>query len=144
MKEKNSAMPPPAAVPALGFMLDVSRGRVPTMPALFRLADRLRLLGFAQLQLYVEHTFAFPGHEDAWRGASPLTAEEIRALDTHCRARGVELVPNLNSFGHVERWLKHEKYKPLAECPDGFYHELFKMRRPASASAPSTSNTCCA
>ena len=47
MKEKNSAMPP-AAVPALGFMLDVSRGRVPTMPSLFRLADRLRLLVIAR------------------------------------------------------------------------------------------------
>lgn len=136
MKEKNSAMPHPAAVPALGFMLDVSRGRVPTMPSLFRLADRLRLLGFTRLQLYVEHTFAFPGHEDAWRGASPLTAEEIRALDAHCRARGIELVPNLNSFGHVERWLKHEKYRRLAECPDGFYHELFKMRRPAGTFFP--------
>lgn len=136
MKEKNSAMRPVPAVPALGFMLDVSRGRVPTMPSLFRLADRLHLLGFTQLQLYVEHTFAFPRHAEVWRGASPLTAEEIRALDAHCRSRGIELVPNLNSFGHVERWLKHKKYRHLAECPDGFYHALFKMHRPAGTFFP--------
>lgn len=121
----------PSAVLVRGFMLDVSRGRVPTMRALFELVELLAKLGYNQLQLYVEHTFAFRGHETVWRGASPLTADEIRALDARCRDRGIEFVPNLNSFGHVERWLKHEEYKRLAECPDGFYHEIFKMRRAA-------------
>lgn len=138
-KKKSPSPPQPAkprsAVPVRGFMLDVSRGRVPTMPSLFALTDLLEKLGYNQLQLYVEHTFAFGGHEIVWREASPLTAEEIRALDARCRSRGIELVPNLNSFGHVERWLKHEKYKPLAECPDGFYHEIFKMRRAAGTFA---------
>ena len=130
---------PKDAVPAFaerGFMLDVSRGRVPTMPALETLVRLLAALRFNRLQLYVEHTFAFRGHEEVWRDASPLTPEEIRRLDALCRARGIELVPNLNSFGHVERWLKHARYKPLAECPDGFYHELFKMRRAAGTFAP--------
>jgi len=31
----------------------------------------------------------------------------------------VDLVPNQNSFGHMERWLKHPRYLPLAEAPDG-------------------------
>ncbi|MGN0835498.1 MAG: beta-N-acetylhexosaminidase [Candidatus Spyradosoma sp.] len=119
-----------------GFMLDVSRGRVPTMPALEKLVRLLAALRYNRLQLYVEHTFAFRGHEEVWRDASPLTPEEIRRLDAFCRAHGIELVPNLNSFGHVERWLKHARYRPLAECPDGFYHELFKMRRAAGTFAP--------
>lgn len=125
----------PAAVPVRGFMLDVSRGRVPTMSALFSLIDVLEKLRFNQLQLYVEHTFAFARHEVVWRDASPLTAEEIRAADAYCSARGIELVPNLNSLGHVERWLKHEAYRHLAECPDGFFHEVFKMHRAAGTFA---------
>jgi hypothetical protein len=52
--------------------------------------------------------------------ASPMTAEEILRLDAYCRARFVELVPNQNSFGHFEQWLKHPEYRHLAECPDGF------------------------
>ncbi len=32
-----------------------------------------------QLQLYIEHTFAYRGHEEVWQNASPLTADEIRA-----------------------------------------------------------------
>jgi hypothetical protein len=52
--------------------------------------------------------------------ASPFTGEEILKLDAFCRERYVELVPNQNSFGHFNRWLKHPHYLPLAEAPDGF------------------------
>ena len=49
-----------------------------------------------------------------------MTAEEIPQLDDYCAGRGIELVPNQNSTGHMERWLKHADYKPLAECPKAF------------------------
>jgi hypothetical protein len=112
------------ALPVRGFMLDVSRGKVPTMAELFRLIEGLHALRANQLQLYVEHTFAWPGHEDAWRDASPLTAAQVRALDDACAAVGIELVPNLNTFGHMERWLRHPRYRALAECPEGWIHPL--------------------
>ncbi len=102
-----------------GFMLDVSRCKVPTMENLFRLVDTLAALKFNQLQLYIEHTFAYAAHETVWRDASPLTGPEIKELDAYCRDRFVELVPNQNSFGHFERWLRHPEYQALAECPDG-------------------------
>jgi len=112
------------ALPVRGFMLDVSRGKVPTMGELLRLVEGLHALRANQLQLYVEHTFAWPGHEDAWREASPLTAAQVRALDDACAAVGIELVPNLNTFGHMERWLRHPRYRALAECPEGWIHPL--------------------
>jgi len=111
-------------LPVRGFMLDVSRGKVPTMAELFRLVEGLHALRANQLQLYVEHTFAWPGHEEAWGEASPLTPAQVRALDDACAAVGIELVPNLNSFGHMERWLRHPRYRALAECPEGWIHPL--------------------
>ena len=78
---------------------------------------------YNELQLYVEHTFSFRDHEIVWKNASPLTGENIREIDQYCRERFIELVPNLNSFGHFERWLRHEPYKAMAECPDGFRRE---------------------
>ena len=107
-----------------GFMLDVSRCKVPTQAELLDLIRALGHLRVNQLQLYVEHTFAFPGHEDAWRDASPLTPTELRELDDACAALGIELVPNLNTFGHMERWLRHPRYRALAECPQGWIHPL--------------------
>jgi hexosaminidase len=105
-----------------GAMLDISRDKVPTLATLKSLIDRLASLKLNQLQLYMEHTFAYPGHEQVWHAASPLTAEDIRELDEYCAARHVELVPNQNSFGHMQRWLVHDPYRALAECPDGFEH----------------------
>jgi len=105
--------------PARGVMLDISRDKVPTMETLFRLVDLLAGLKVNQLQLYTEHTFAYRGHSEVWRDASPMTAEEIRALDAYCAARCVELVPNQNSFGHLERWLTLQRYTVLAELPQG-------------------------
>ena len=54
----------------------------------------------------------------------PLTASDILELQAHCQAHYIELVPNLNSFGHFERWLRHPEYHAYAECPDGFIHPL--------------------
>ena len=78
----------------------------PPCETLVALVDRLASWKINQLQLYMEHTFAYAGHEDVWRHADPYTAEDIQALDAHCRSRGVELVANQNTLGHFERWLR--------------------------------------
>lgn len=104
----------------LGFMLDISRDKVPTMASLKRLVDALARFGYNELQLYTEVTFAYAGHEEMWRGWSPMTAAEIRELDAYCWARGIVLTPNQNSFGHLEKLFRHARYLPLAEAPNGF------------------------
>ncbi|MEL4308478.1 beta-N-acetylhexosaminidase [Joostella sp. CR20] len=101
-----------------GVMLDVSRDKVPTMETLYQLIDKLATWKINELQLYIEHTFAYKDHEEVWKNASPFTAEEIRQLDAYCTQRHIDLVPNQNSFGHMENWLKHDTYLDLAECPD--------------------------
>lgn len=103
-----------------GFMLDISRDRVPKLETLKKLVDLLAELKYNQLQLYMEHTFAYEKHQKIWKEYSPLTHEEVMELDEHCRERFIELVPNQNCFGHLEKWLIHDEYKHLAECPDGF------------------------
>ena len=105
--------------PNRGVMLDISRDKVPTMETLYQLVDMLAEFKVNQFQLYTEHTFAYRNHETVWKDASPMTAEQILLLDRYCRERHIELVPNQASFGHLNRWLKHEPYRRLAEAPDG-------------------------
>lgn len=131
----------PAALPKLeindepsfarrGAMLDVSRDRVPTMSHLRQTIDLLASLKVNHLQLYTEHTFAYAGHEAAWADASPLTPAEVRELDAYAAARGVELAPNQNCFGHLAHWLKLPQYQHLAEIEgDGSWMFLFFERR---------------
>ncbi|MEX0331531.1 MAG: family 20 glycosylhydrolase [Puniceicoccaceae bacterium] len=112
------------AFPIRGYMLDISRCKVPRMEQLFHLVDLLALFKFNQLQLYTEHTFAYEGHETVWNDASPMTPGEVRELEKYCSSRYIELVPNQNAFGHMERWLRHPQYRHLAESPDGFEHPV--------------------
>lgn len=116
-----------------GFMLDVSRCKVPTQTELRQLVRALCRLRVNQLQLYIEHTFAFNGHEEVWQNSSPLTPAEIEQLDRECLNHGIELIPNLNTFGHMERWLKHPRYQTLAECPEGWIHPLTGQFKPTPA-----------
>ncbi|MEA2574549.1 MAG: hexosaminidase, partial [Chloroflexia bacterium] len=103
-----------------GVMLDISRDKVPRMDTIFDLIDMLASWKVNQVQLYTEHTFAYHQHPDVWARASPITGDEILALDRFCCERHIELVPNQNSFGHMHRWLVHDRYAPLSEVHGEF------------------------
>jgi hexosaminidase len=119
-------------LPVRAVMLDISRDKVPTLDTLRDLIDRLASWKINQVQLYMEHTFAYRDHEVVWADADPLTAEDITGLDQFCRERHVELVPNQNCLGHMERWLRHERYRPLAISPDGFKDMRGRVRPPTT------------
>ncbi len=116
-----------------GVMLDISRDKVPSMATLYGLVDMLAEWKVNQFQLYMEHTFAYDRHRAVWKDASPVTGEEVLALDAYCRERHIELVPNQNSFGHMERWLIRKDYADLAEVPGGtpLAHGRMLLVRPA-------------
>ncbi|MEZ5244027.1 MAG: hypothetical protein R2707_02945 [Acidimicrobiales bacterium] len=122
------------------YMLDVSRDRVPTNETLEWLVGVLAACGFNELQLYVEHTFTYRGHETVWADASPLTHAEMRSLDDACERAGIDLVANMNGFGHMGRWLVHDEYRSRAECPDGFPSLFGGGRSDATCLAPTPTN----
>lgn len=103
-----------------GVLLDISRDRIPTMAEFRRIIAQLASWKINHLQLYVEHTVAYAGHEEVWRDLDPLTPAEIRELDVCCAAQGIALAANQNCFGHLAAWFKHPRYAPLAEIsPEG-------------------------
>jgi hexosaminidase len=115
-----------AALPALtirdwptlryrGLMLDVSRRKVPTLDTLKGLAEELSHYKLNVLQLYTEHTFQFPRHPKIGAGCGSLSSEDILELDAFCRQHHVELMPNLQSFGHARNTLTLPEYQHLAE-----------------------------
>jgi hypothetical protein len=98
-----------------GLLLDITRGKVPTLGTLQRMADRLAALKINQLQLYIEHAFVFAFDPDIADADSALTADEVRELDAYCRERFIDLVPALATLGHMGRILSMPKYRQLAE-----------------------------
>ena len=124
-----------------GVMLDVSRGRVPTLATLFELASHLADLKINEFQLYTEHTFAYRNYEPVWKNWGALTAGEILKLDDHCRKLGIELVPNQNSFGHLRYWLAYPPLKKLAEIDHAYPDQNGAFLRQPTTLAPNHPGT---
>lgn len=103
-----------------GVMLDVSRGKVPTFEGLCGLVDVLVKLKLNTLMLYTEHTFRFRRHPEIGKDDSPLDAQTMRALDQYASDRHVELIPCLQSLGHMDHILKLPDYRELAETEMGW------------------------
>ena len=101
-----------------GFYHDITRGKVPTLETLKELCDRLSFYKINQLQLYIEHTFAFKELSEVWMDKDPLTAEEVLELDMYCRKRSIELVPSISTFGHLYEVLRSQTFNHLCELND--------------------------
>ncbi|MGN7763060.1 beta-N-acetylhexosaminidase [Paenibacillus sp. 22594] len=106
---------------ARGLMIDISRNKIPRLETLYHIIDFMADLKLNQLQLYIEGSpFAYESFPQVWELETPITGEEILLLDAYCKERYIELVPNQNSFGHMEGWLTRPEFNSLAEIPEGF------------------------
>ncbi len=103
-----------------GYLLDISRDRVPSLGMLCSIIDKLAAWKINQLQLYTEHTIAYRGHEAVWGKSSALSFDDLQVLEKYCKDKHIDFVPCQNLFGHMQRWLTVDGYKGLAECPDGW------------------------
>ena len=101
-----------------GYYLDATHGRVPTLAWLKQWADKICLYKYNQLQLYIEHTFAFDGMSETWRGSSPLTPADILEFDQYCANLGIELVPSVSTFGHQYVAMRTQELRELGEFPE--------------------------
>src|SRR5438309_10243650 len=102
-----------------GVSDDISRGPVPTVDYIKR---QIRTEGFFKLNMhsfYMEHTFASESNPLVGPAGGSLTPTEIRDLVVYARRYHIELVPEQQTFGHLHKALRLEKYAELAETPYG-------------------------
>ncbi|WP_443722430.1 family 20 glycosylhydrolase [Ruthenibacterium lactatiformans] len=123
-----------------GVMLDVSRNAVLKPDAVRYYLRRMAAMGLNTAMLYTEDTYEVPG--EPWFGymRGAYSHSELRALDDYAAALGIELVPCIQTLGHLERvlhWSAMEKYRDtpgvlLAESEET-YALLERMIEAASA-----------
>lgn len=103
-----------------GFMMDISREKVPTLATLKQLVNLLARFKYNQLQLYIEgFSFVYPSFPGYSGKNAALTSEELKELSLYCARRFIDLVPNQNSLGHMAPWLAKPEFRRLAECENG-------------------------
>jgi len=107
--------------PVRGVMLDIGRGKIPTMASIKTLIDLLSNLKFNHLQLYMEgFAFEYRKYAEHFPESTPITAEEYQELDAYAASRFIDLVPNQNCLGHMGGWLAKPVFRELSEHPDGW------------------------
>ncbi len=98
-----------------GYMLDISRHRMPKLETIKELIDMLALLKYNEFQLYMESfCFKYPLFPEVTEGFDCLTPEDIIELEKYCNERFIDLVPNQNCLGHMHQWLARPEYSHLA------------------------------
>ncbi|HEX7316621.1 MAG TPA: beta-N-acetylhexosaminidase [Pyrinomonadaceae bacterium] len=102
-----------------GLSDDISRGPVPTLEYFKRQIRTLAMFKMNMHSLYMEHVFGSASHPLIAPEGGAVTPAEIRELVAYARRFHVELVPQQQTFGHLHKALKLEKYNELAEVPYG-------------------------
>lgn len=102
----------------LGASFDLSRNAVMTPDALERMFCRLALMGYQEIYLYTEDTYELPDYPFFGYLRGKYSPEEIRLLDEKAYALGLELIPCIQTLGHLERFLHWESSATFRDTPD--------------------------
>lgn len=104
-----------------GFMLDISRARVPKLKEILRIIDVLAELKYNELQLYLEnHAFEYSAYPEYSKDIEGLTPFEVMKIVEYCNERYIDVVPNQNSFGHMYSWVQKPELRELELSPGDF------------------------
>ncbi len=97
----------------LGIMLDCSRNGVRTVFSIKKLIDYMSVMGYDTLQLYTEDTLKadFDPYIGYLRGG--YSQEEIKEIDLYAAQKGIELVPCVQTLGHLEKLFKWNKHREI-------------------------------
>lgn len=114
-----------------GFMHDISRNKVPKLETLKYIVDTMSDLKMNHLELYVEgFCFEYKSFPQYLEDECYITIKEYQELEQYCNDHYIDLVPNQNGLGHMEKWLEKVEFKDLAEAPEGIH--LWGSHRPPS------------
>ena len=100
-----------------GCFLDFSRNGVLTVEALKRYMDSIAALGMNALVMYTEDTFTVPEYPYLGYLRGRYTQEELCELDAYAEETGVELVPCIQTLGHLGQFLQWAPNEHLKDQP---------------------------
>ena len=100
-----------------GAMLDMSRNRVMTVEGVKKWIDRQAALGLNLLMLYTEDTYEVPEYPYFGYLRGRYTREELKEIDDYAFAMGVELVPCVQTLGHLKQFLQWPSSASLRDQP---------------------------
>ncbi len=100
---------------SIGAMLDVSRNGVLRLESVYKFIRHLALMGINQLMLYTEDTFEIPDEPTFGYFRGGYSQEDLRAIDVYAACFGIEVIPCIQTLGHLEQILQWPCYHDLKD-----------------------------
>ena len=88
-----------------GVMLDTSNYHVITVKGMKKMLDFLAVMGYNMAMLYTEDTVKLEGRPYFGYMRGRYTPEELREIDDYAFEYGIEMIPCLECYGHMSKYL---------------------------------------
>ncbi|MBO5370514.1 MAG: family 20 glycosylhydrolase, partial [Clostridia bacterium] len=98
-----------------GPMIDMSRGGVMKPDAVKRYIDRVAALGLNMLMLYTEDIYELDGYPMFGYLRGRYSHAELKEMDDYAYEMGVELIPCIQTLGHLANYIKWGEASSFAE-----------------------------
>ncbi|MBQ7387511.1 MAG: beta-N-acetylhexosaminidase [Clostridia bacterium] len=98
----------------IAAMVDMSRNAVMKPDTVKLMLRKMALMGFNAFMLYTEDTYEIEGRPYFGYMRGRYTKDELRELDGYALSLGIELIPCIQTLGHLEthlRWRAATPYK---------------------------------
>lgn len=105
-----------------GFMIDAPRG-VETIEYYFRLIDFCKEEGFNSIIFRLTDdqgsAYLFTSHPELNMCEGAFSAKELKTIVDYAQNHGIEMIPEVESFGHSRYIIQTKRYKSLNDGPAG-------------------------
>lgn len=101
-----------------GFMMDMTHMQFPTVDEIKRQLDFLALWKTNQYYFYSETNIELESYPLLIPNAR-FSKEQMEDIIAYAEERHIDIVPNLNLYGHLHDFFKYEHYADLAATPYG-------------------------
>ncbi len=101
-----------------GVMMDVSHTQLPRLEELKRQIDFLALWKINQYFFYSEATIVLDGYPILPPNVQ-FSKAQVRELIDYARQRHIDVIPNVELYGHLHDFFRKERYSDLAVIPYG-------------------------
>ena len=98
-----------------GAFLDLSRNGVMTVEGCKRYMDHLAAIGMNLCVLYTEDTFTVPEYKYMGYLRGRYSQQELRELDAYAQSLGIELLPCIQTLGHLGQFLQWKENNRLQD-----------------------------
>jgi len=113
--ERNFSATEATSFATFGIMLDCSRNAVMKVDHFCGWLRKLSLLGYTMAMLYTEDTYQLPGEPYFGYQRGAYSAEELKAIDDYAHRLGIEMIPCIQTLGHLEQILKWTAYNDVKD-----------------------------